>query len=95
VAGKRVLAAHALRKRAAAHVLPFFRCANIVSRRESTSNRTQDNHAHVVVGIGCGECMIHLLDHQAGLRIFVARTVSDHFGDSAVLFVQYCLVFHR
>jgi hypothetical protein len=37
--------------------------------------------------------MIHLLDHQAGLRIFVTWTVGDDFGDGAVLLVQNCLVF--
>jgi hypothetical protein len=36
-----------------------------------------------------GECMVHLLDRQAGLCIFVARTVRDHFGDGAVFLVQY------
>src|SRR5207245_3670047 len=53
------------------------------------------DHAHVFVSVGGGECMIHLLNHQARLRIFVTRTVGYDFGDGAVLLVQYCLIFHR
>ena len=50
---------------------------------------------HLVVGIGGRERMIHFLDHEARLRILVARPIGDHFGNSAMLLVEDCFVFHR
>jgi hypothetical protein len=64
------------------------------SGRESITGRGKNDHAHVFVGISGRERMIHLLDHQAGLRILVTRAIRDDFGDGAMLLVEDCLVFH-
>ena len=95
LARARVLAAHALGKRAARLVLLLLGRAEVVARAEIVAGAGEDDDADVVVGVGLVEGGVHFLEQPPRLRVLVARAVEDDLGDAVVLFVKNNVVFHE
>ncbi len=89
-----MLPAHALSIRTLSGIFFFVGCAEVMTRREVLALAFQDDHADIAVLIGFGERVIHLLEHEARLRVLIPWPVQDHLRDTIGFLVPNMLVGH-